>query len=498
LEIISTTKETRLQMIGWMQKNNKYLVPTIWIATIAFIGAGAVGWGSMQFGDKSSSIAKVGDVTISKMKYSFNLNNLYNQYSQKLGNRFDKEMAKKLGLDKQVYNSLIRQALLLNLAKEYGIIVTDEEIGKEIINYRAFQDKSGAFNKSIYDNFLRSRGMKPKDFESIVRDDLIIAKLSKLIDVDPTDFEKEVIKSTFKIADKIKYAVVSAKDVNVTLSENEIKDFWQKNKLNYLSPKKYKLELVWTKPDGINVTDKEIEDYYKANSYEFSDKNGKVKELAAVKDDVKKALLLKKIKKDAAIARSRFKKGKIKAQESIEVAQNDAKFSNEIWKALQSAKDGDFLKPKVVNDSYVTIHLLSVVEPQPKSFSEAKEDATKDLKAQKTKEELNKLADSYLKDPSKLTIDSKEYISLSEFKVLPSLTPQDSQAITQKIFGSNKEVDKIELRDSILVYKIEDQKLIDNNKTISFLDKEVKAIKSGDFNGNLYDSLSKKYKIQQF
>jgi len=485
-------------MIGWMQKNNKYLVPTIWIATIAFIGAGAVGWGSMKFGDKSSSIAQVGDIPISKMKYSFSLNNLYNQYAQKLGNKFDKEMAKKLGLDKQVYNSLIKQALLLNLAKEFGIIVTEKEIGKEIVNYKAFQDKNGVFQKSIYENFLKSRGMKPKDFENIIKEDLTIKKLADLIDVEPTNFEKEVVKSTFKIADKIKYAVINAKDINVTLNEDDVKKFWQENKINYLTPTKYKLELVWTKADDLNITDKEIEDYYKANSYEFSDKNGKVKPLAEVKEDVKKAITLTKIKKDAAIARSRFKKGKIQAQEVVEVAKNDPKFSQEIWKAIENAKNGEFLKPKAVNDAYVTIHLISLIEPQPKSYEEAKAEVEKELKAIKTKEELNKIADSYVKDPSKLNIDSKDYISLSELKTLPSLTSRDSQILIKKLFGSNKEIDKVELRDSILVYKIEDQKLLENNKTISYLDKEVSTIKNGEFNSNLFDNLSKKYKIQQF
>jgi len=485
-------------MIGWMQKNNKYLVPTIWIATIAFIGAGAVGWGSMKFGDKTSSVAKVGDITISKMKYSFAVNNLYTQYSQKLGNKFDKEMAKKLGLDKQVYNSLIRQALLLNLAKEYGIIVTEKEIGEEIVNYAAFKGKNGVFEKTIYNNFLRARGMKAKDFEAIIKDDLTISKLLNLIDVDPTKFEKEVVESTFKMADKIKYAILSAKDLKVALNEEDVKKYWQQNKINYLTPTKYKMELVWTKADKVEVTDKELEEYYKANSYEFTDANGKTKDFASVKDEVKKAVLLKKIKKDAAIARSRFKKGKIKAEEIIEVAQNDTKFPKEIWQALSTAKNGDFLKPKAVNDSYVTIHLIDVIKPQPKEFNEAKADVEKELEAIKIKEELNKMAQEYMKDPSKLTIDSKEYISLSEFKVLPSLTPQESQLITKKIFGSAKEIDKIELRNSIIVYKIEDQKLLENNKTIGFLDKEIKSIKSNEFNANLYDDLSKKYKIQQF
>ena len=49
-------------MISWMQKHNKYLVWTIWIATIAFIGAGFVGWGSYSFGSKAGNVAKVGDV----------------------------------------------------------------------------------------------------------------------------------------------------------------------------------------------------------------------------------------------------------------------------------------------------------------------------------------------------------------------------------------------------------------------------------------------------
>ena len=33
-------------MITWMQKHRKYLVVTIWVSTIAFVGAGFVGWGA--------------------------------------------------------------------------------------------------------------------------------------------------------------------------------------------------------------------------------------------------------------------------------------------------------------------------------------------------------------------------------------------------------------------------------------------------------------------
>jgi len=485
-------------MIGWMQKNNKYLVPTIRTATIAFIGAGAVGWGSMNFGDRSSSIAKIGDITITKMKYSFTLNNAYSQLAQQYGSKFDKAMAKKLGVDKSVYNSLIKEALLLNLAKDNGIIATDKEVANEITNYPAFKGKNGSFDKKIYKNFLKTRGMKPRDFENIIKENLIVKKITKLLNTKPTKFEKEVISSTFKIADKIKYAVLSSKDINITLSDNEIKTYWQKNKLNFLTPKKYKLDLVWTKTNNINFEDTEIEKFYKTNSFEFTDKSGKIKELKDVKDEVVKALTLKKLKKDAAIARSRFKKGKIKAQETIEIAINDKKFTKEIWSALQNANKGDFIKPKAVGSSYVTIHLLDIIKPQPKKYEDAKEQAGNELKATKINEELNKLADSYMKDKTKLTIDSKDYISLSNFKVLPNLTPQDSQNVIRYIFGSNKKTDKVKLKDSIVVYSIEEQKLIDTNNTLVSLDKEINNIKNQELNSNIIESLTKKYKVQKF
>ncbi|WP_416829360.1 SurA N-terminal domain-containing protein, partial [Helicobacter ganmani] len=47
-------------MIGWMQKHKKYLIITIWISTIAFVGAGFVGWGSYSFSSTSNAVAVVG------------------------------------------------------------------------------------------------------------------------------------------------------------------------------------------------------------------------------------------------------------------------------------------------------------------------------------------------------------------------------------------------------------------------------------------------------
>jgi peptidyl-prolyl cis-trans isomerase D len=132
-----------------MQKHNKYLVITIWIATIAFIGAGFVGWGSYQYGAKAGSIAKVGDIEISKAKFDMAYSDMYQQYNQMLQGKLDEEKAREMGLTQQAFSSLATQALLLNLAKEFGIVVTEEELADKLAQIPAFQTE-GKFDKTVY------------------------------------------------------------------------------------------------------------------------------------------------------------------------------------------------------------------------------------------------------------------------------------------------------------------------------------------------------------
>ena len=485
-------------MIGWMQKNNKYLVITIWIATIAFIGAGFVGWGSVNFGSKANSIAKVGEVNIPITKYSFNYNNLYSQEAQKYGGKFDKKEAEKLGLGKVVLKSLIDEALLLNFAKEYGIITTDKEVGLEVLSFSLFKDKSGAFNKDYYENFLRNRGLKAKDFERILRDQITVQKVIKLIDVKPIALEKEAMSTALKIADKIKYKIIKANDVNVTINDNELKSFWEKNKINYMSKKEYNLELLWTKAKDLNISDADIENYYKANSFNYTTKDGKVKELKDVKDLVVNDITLEKIKKQAAIERSRFKKGKLTATESVSIKEGDKKLTPKVWESIKNAKVGTYLKPKAIKNSYVTIHIKDVTEPKVMSFEEAKELAKKDLKVQKQQKELDKMVQNALKDGNNFDIEPKDYISLSKFQLLPKLQPQDSIVVTRSLFGSNKKVNSVKVSDGVVVYKVIEQKILDDNSSSNNLDNEIATVKSGELLANLLKDLSSKYTTEVF
>ena len=78
-------------MITWMQRHKKWLVITIWISTIAFVGAGFVGWGSYKYGSSSGAVALVGNkkIKISDLQDEYNI--LYAKYQDALGDSLIKK-----------------------------------------------------------------------------------------------------------------------------------------------------------------------------------------------------------------------------------------------------------------------------------------------------------------------------------------------------------------------------------------------------------------------
>ena len=81
-------------MITWMQRHKKYLVVTIWISTIAFVGAGFVGWGAYDFNtDRASAVAKVGDRKITVQEFQMAYSNHYSYYNNIFQGQLTQEKA---------------------------------------------------------------------------------------------------------------------------------------------------------------------------------------------------------------------------------------------------------------------------------------------------------------------------------------------------------------------------------------------------------------------
>ncbi len=485
-------------MISWMQKHNRYLVWTIWIATIAFIGAGFVGWGSYTYGTKASAVAKVGEIEIPRSKLDVAYGNIYNQYNEMMQGKLDEQKAKELGLIQRAFDTLVTQAKVLNFAKDLGVIVSDKEIADKLQSIQGFQ-KDGVFDKTIYEGYLKSQRLKAKVFEAMLKDEITINKTLNLLRTPNFSLEIETVGGALNVADKLSYKVLTSNDVNITLDETKIKNFWETQKESYMTPKTYSFSIVWTPSATADATEEEIKTYYHANSFNYTDAEGKPILFEEAKDFATKDLKLSKTKKAAQKNYIEFKKGDIQSSEKMTLSLNDPRLSTELWSEIQTKNIGDILKPKVVGDRYATVKIDNIAESKVMTYEEAKEKVVAAYTVQAQKEALSSLAQTVLENFQDANATVSNFVTLETHDNLKPLNTQESLQFLEKLFTSSKEKGIINVLDKIVVYSILEQKILplDTNKT-EVVKNSVNQIKQSIFETNLIKMLDKKYPTEVY
>ena len=483
-------------MITWMQKHRKYLVVTIWISTIAFVGAGFVGWGTYQYGSKSNSVAKVGDIPITMTEFQNAYSNIYEQYNQTLGGRLDEATAKQLGLKQQALQSLIYQALVKNFAAEHGIVVDDSEVQQAIVSIPAFQ-KDGVFDKELYLSTLRNMRMKPKTFEAALKNELLVKKTLGLLEMDATPLETEAFGSAIFISDKIRYRVFDGEEIEVKADREELKKFWEQNRAKYMTPTRYRLSLLWIEPSSEKPDEAAIEEYYKANRTDFTDSEGKILPLEDAKERVIEALRLKAAKKSAQLAYIDLKKEKKAPQESLTLDANDPRFSEETWRDIEAATPHTTLKPKIEDDKYVVIRVDEVILPREESFEEAYPDVKVDYIEKRRREKLIELAESAAENLQNATVS--DFLTRDSVDKLKPLTNDEAAAFLQKLFSSKKARGAILLDNKAVSYEVLEQKLLNKEKleqNLAFIKDNSRKMKENLLQSSLIKRLQQQYPVE--
>ena len=477
-------------MIEWMQTHRKWLVITIWIATIAFIGAGFVGWGQFNLSSKSSTVAQINsetDVTVQDVQKIYN--NIFNELNQKLGGKLDDATAEKLGLKKEAFQMAIQQGILREYAKSLGLYVTDEDIAKNILN--TFKTKQN------YKKYLQMNGLKAKEFENDLRKQILIQKLIQTLHLTPTKTELLTLGSALYNADKISINVINKNAVKVPISENDIKSFWQKNKDNYKTEIKYKIAIVKTPIEGV-VTEDELKEYYKNNKNNFKNEKGEIIPFEKAKEKVKTAVLAQKSKRDAILAYKKLKSGAKNYQLYTVTANNNFIPAQKMQELINKG----YLKPFINNNEYVSALLIEELKPKTMTYQQAEPLVLKDLLNIKTKEMLIKTAQNSLKNFKGKNIG---FVTKYDANKIKSLKPEEATQFLFNLFSSDKPKGFVLLPsqnpDKAVVYQITEQKLLDDVK-YEKQKKQIKILSDNLVNAealqDLIQELMQKYHIKSY
>ena len=484
-------------MITWMQRHKKYLIITIWISTIAFIGAGFVGWGQYSYGDKAGAVAKVGNIEISQGELQKTYSNLYSQYNKIFQGNFDEEKAKQFGLQKQALNQLTQQALILNLAASYDLEVSDDEILAELKTEKYFFNK-GVFNTEVYKQVLSRNNLTTKEYEEEIRKNLLIKKTLKLLPVKVSESESNILNTLMSISDKISYKILTQNDVKIDTSDKLVKDFWSTKMTNFMTDVTYDIEFIKQKNISLKYTQNELTNYYNDNKMHFKGSNGKIMPLAKVKDKVISELNHEATKKAALRTYIAYKKSKLNKDikiNKLSISKSNNPYSKDTFdKISRLSSTLPYLKPIFVNNEYIIIKLGKKNPAKAKTYAQAKAEVLALYINEKSKSKLLDLANKTFSSFSGKTTD---FITTESIDKINGLSQTEAQDFLAKLFISQKKSAYITLGSGkIVLYNILEQKMLDK-KNIN-QSKNLARLKSDIFNRGLIKELQSRYKTEIF
>ena len=243
-----------------------FLLGLIIVVFIAFYG------GNKLRDSSSQDIAEVNGEIITQREFALSYQRALERYRELLKGSLTPELEKSLNLRGTLLEELIQKRLLFQEARKLGLTVSDQDLMAAIAQVPDFQ-VNGRFNKERYLQLLRANGLSPGQFEEEQREQLTIQRLySILLDAvhvtetevrDRYRFEQEKINLDFIRLPISKYLP------EIKLTEDEIKNFYDRQKDAFKEPLKVQVEYLAYPFDRFSsaaqVTDKEVEDYYQAN-----------------------------------------------------------------------------------------------------------------------------------------------------------------------------------------------------------------------------------------
>lgn len=210
------------------------------------------GFSSMLGGPEGSGyVGKISGRSVSILDYKDAVDAVKNMALIQYGDNFS-QMKDSLNLDSEAWDRLV----ILAEAKKRKIAVSDKELTSFIRDYPFFQN-NGRFDEGLYAELLQFVFQTPaRNFEEQTRQNLIISKLYKEVTKDVKLEDRQIMEEYRKINEGLSLTYIAAipaefaKDIEP--KENELKEYYKGNPLQFKQPLSYNLDYVALAKENIS------------------------------------------------------------------------------------------------------------------------------------------------------------------------------------------------------------------------------------------------------
>jgi len=225
---------------------NRKLQKKIWIVLAIIIVPAFTLWGTGNMARNKQGPTFAGRIMGKKISLSDlqdSMAAVRNRALMQFGDKFS-EIEKYLDLESQGWERLI----LLKEAEKRRVKVTDKEVIDLVQSYPFFQNKGG-FDNHIYAQMLQYVfHTQARVFEEETRQDIMLSKLYKEITEGIKLNDKDILDEYKKANEEISVNYIAAltADFNkdIFIKDDELKDYFNKNSLQFKKPLSFNLEYV--------------------------------------------------------------------------------------------------------------------------------------------------------------------------------------------------------------------------------------------------------------
>ena len=221
---------------------------TILIAVVfIFSGTGTV----FLANSSNGAVASVGETEISEFDL---LRSISNQKQQILEQNpdLDTSLISDDMLRPAALERLIRREVLVQTAQKNGLSMSESSINSEILNVEGFKT-DGKFDQDRYKFVLQNQGYTHASFKQMLNNDLVVQQLISGVSETAfvTEFENQSLASVSEQSRTYYYLTipVSKYSLEVSVSENEISDFYQNNPNDFMTEEQLKIDYIELKPE---------------------------------------------------------------------------------------------------------------------------------------------------------------------------------------------------------------------------------------------------------
>ena len=259
---------------AWMIKG------VLWAVVLAFVVTIFYSWGvQSSSGPTRTEVATLWGQGIEAAEFQHTQNALYRQYRQVFGNQSDVDLREHFNFRQMAIEQIVSRALLLRIAEESSLVVTDAELYAHIARQPGFQNPQGQFDSSRYRAALASvvPPVSMQQFEAEQRRSLMQAKVFALVQqgAQVTDAEAEQAYRRENQQVNVRYValVPSLFEAEASVGDEDVKAHYETYKESYREPERRQIRYVAVTPEPFRVarefSDEEISAYYDSHPEAF-------------------------------------------------------------------------------------------------------------------------------------------------------------------------------------------------------------------------------------